>query len=213
MATYDAILDLVRPQLALAPEVSMRWATLMAMRRFCQESRYWRETVTLDVNLGQERYKLLRNWLAITQDQLDERDNAEMVGIQAVQVDGEPYEFSGALAQRQQGSSGRYAVAYPPDEVSIFPLPDSTIASGLQVSVVVRPKPNATVLPQDVVTMFAEQIGGGALAILKRMKGEPWSDAAGAIEHESVFRDEIAIAQANADRQHRPRGFRVKAHP
>lgn len=213
MATLDPILDLIRPQIALCPEVSMQWATVMAARRFCHETRFLRESSLVDTVAGQQRYRALKNWEVPTPDLQSIRDNVEIVGIYSVEInDVFPYGFSSPREFPQSTLGNDLVILYPPDEFAVFDDALETKTAGIKVDVIVQPIIGASVLPDRLIVLHNWRIVLGAVAILKGMHNEAWSDKPGSLEKESEFRDEIGIAQARSDMQHRPRHFRVKPY-
>lgn len=210
MATLDPILDLIRPQIALCPEVSMQWATVMAARRFCQETRFLRETSLVDTVEGQQRYRAVKNWDASTPELAQIRDNVEIIGIYAAQVGADaPQGFSSPREFPQTITNNDLCILYPPDQVAIFDANIGTTQYGLRLEVILQPVVAATVVPDRLITLHDRRIATGAIAILKAMHNEAWTDKPGSLDSESEFRDEIAIAQVRSDMQHRPRMFRT----
>lgn len=210
MASFDSIVALVRPQAALCPEVSLRWAILQAARRFCQETRYLRRPIVLDQALGYGRYKLVPNWLALNTDQEVERDALDVIGIKAVEVDGVPLTPDSPERFPQTYGAGR-VVIYEPDEIEIFPWTDAAVSQAIAAQCILRPKIDATVLPTSIVTLYADQIAYGALSLLKQMPSSAWSDPPGAARSAAEFTKAIGMARYRADRQGSPRGFNTIA--
>lgn len=211
--SLDPVLDAIRPEVGGdCPEPTLQWAALRAARQFCQESRALRRTLVLDIKSGLRIYRLEPNWLALTDAALADRDAVEVIGVKAVEVGGVPYDPAGPEQFREDGGGG-LVVIYEPNVVEIFPSPPADVPSGLKVSAVLRPKREATLLPERLTTMYCEQIARGAIAVLKGMYNESWSDSKGAADKQSEFVDDIGIARARADIQGRPRGFHVKCYP
>jgi len=213
MASFDDLYALIEPELASAPpSVSLRWATLRAARRFAQESRTLRMPCVLDTVARQSLYQLVANWPVNGGEQAAEQAAVDVIGCRAVEVDGTPYMPASPQTFAQSRGCEEFVV-YEPDEIEIFPTPTSAKAGALAATVVLMPKVAATVLPRKLVKLYAEQIAAGAVAILKAMPNEAWSDPVGAREKQAWFDSEISSARAQADMQAMPHGFRVKAYP
>lgn len=214
MAGYAEVLDLMRPMLGgSCLDVSLRWAALQATRRLCQTSRCYQRSLHVSAAAGYTRYQVtLADWLVVTDAEETERDNAEILGIKELQVGCDPYVAAGPASFRD--SSGRdVAVYYPPDQFEIFAVPTRDVVDGIKVQTILRPKLGATELPAMVIALYAEQIARGAVGMLKLQPNEAWSDPAYGAALDSQFRTDVALATADADRQYRARGFRVKAYP
>jgi len=214
MAALDEIYELILPQLAGAPpDPALRWAVVRAARRFCQESRALRMPVTVDLVAGTAAYRLVPNWPVSDVDAAAEREAVDVIGVQAVEVDGRPYTPRLPQTFSQLGSACGVFVIYEPDEIEIFPTPSESKADGLAATVVLVPKISATTLDRKLRVQYADQVSTGALALLKAMPNEAWSDPKGAADSEASFRADIGIARARSDMQALPHGFHVRAYP
>lgn len=182
----------------------MRWGIQQAVRQFCQHTRYLRESIVISQVAGQSRYKLAPNWLAITQEDLDYRNSLDVIGVKAIEVDGSP--FRQATPELASGSSGVY-VLYEPDEVVIFFASDSSKPGNIEVSCVLRPKIDTFIVPASIATLYAGQVANGALARLKMMPNEAWTDMNGAALNNALFNTEMDLARFRADRQGATKGF------
>lgn len=212
MAVLDDVLDLMRPHLGGGcPEISMKWAALQAARELCREARCLRRTIEIDTIAGYSRYRAEPNWLAITDEQLAQRDAVEIIGFRAIEVEGTPYDADGPEAFSQRDGGGR-AVIYEPDEVEIFPEPTESLAAGLRLNAVLSIKASAALIPEQLGSRYRDLIASGARAILEEMPNETWSNPQAAAWRRQQFVTGIASARTRADMQARPRGFRVKAY-
>lgn len=213
MAALDEIYELILPQLAGAPpDIALRWAVVRAARRFCQESRALRMPVTADLVAGTAAYRLVPNWPVSDVDSMAEREAVDVIGVQAVEVDGRPYTARLPQTFSQLGDACGVFVVYEPDEIEIFPTPSESKSDGLAATVVLVPKIAATTLDRKLRVQYADQVGTGALALLKAMPNEAWTDPKGAADAEKSFGADIGIARARADMQALPHGFHVRAY-
>jgi hypothetical protein len=210
MASFDPVLDLMRPRID-APEITMRWAALEAARRFCWESRAYREWVELDLKAGYPTYTLVPNVFVLTDDDVENRDNSEVIGIEAVEVEGVPYDPVGPEQVSAEHADGVY-VFYPLNTVQLFQPPAADVVSGLRVRVVIQPVVAATGLPDGLNARFARQINFGATALLRQMSNEPWSNAGAAAADAQMFERAIVEERVRADLQYRTRSIRTRTH-
>ncbi len=208
MSGLDAILDVMRPQVADCPDVSLIWAAMQAARQLCREARCYRHTVAVDIRAGYGRYRLVPNWFAFTDEATAERDSVQVIGVKAVQIGGVPYEPSSPEEFNAPDGYGR-VVIYEPDEVEVFPVPAVDRDGGLTVNCVLNLKASATMIPFALQALYGDQIAKGGIAALKAMPNVAWSDPRGAAGIKAEFDADIAMARFRADKQGRPRAFRT----
>lgn len=219
MAQLDSLLPLVRVHVEGCPVPTMIQQLRWALREFCKESRFLRESTAFVVNPYQQIYPL-------TPTLTDTR----MVEIDAVTVDGEPLDPTGPkeVKPSSSASSGAYipddgsgdeasvtqpgAVTHywmePPADLVLWPLPNK--ASAGAVSMILDMLPSATTIPDAIERKYADAISYGALHRLYLMPKKPWSDPQMAAYYDGAFRRQILEAQSEASRQHRRRNYRVK---
>ncbi len=207
--SFDPVTALMRPRLE-APEPTMEWAALEAARQFCTKARAYRDFVVLDLKAGYPTYTLVPNVFVLTDQDVEARDAVEVIGVESVEVDGIPYDPASPESTGRD-SDGVY-VYYPMDTVQIFKPPEADLVSGLRVRVVLRPKPMATGLPDRLTARFASEIATGAVALLKEMPEEAWSDPRGAALSGAMFEEFVSNERVKADLQYRHRALRTTVH-
>ncbi len=75
----------------------------------------------------------------------------------------------------QTGSESWCYTQKQPDEIMLFPEPDTSLANGLRVELILRPTQASTGLTDWVATRYMRVISAGVKARLMFMPGRPWS--------------------------------------
>lgn len=78
-----------------------------------------------------------------------------------------------------------------PDTMHLYPVPPSNLGQVLYVYGVMLPLINTPRLPNMAITHHQDALVWGTLARMYRMAKKPWTDAALAAQHQSLFRREV----------------------
>jgi hypothetical protein len=179
-----------------APTISLRRAYVNAMRDWCQQSRWLRETVVgataADVrlySLGSDPY-------------LDIVGVVAMQGSQSVTT-GTQYwsivQSDPTLWNPNSSSSQPMRYAYIPEgQFAVDPLPRR--ACDLAVTVVAQPREGAVRIPEAPIAKYGSVFEAGALAYLLNIPGQKWSSPVLAQAYAREFRSGIANAKAEVQR-------------
>lgn len=219
MAQLDSLLPLVRVHVEGCPVPTMIQQLRWALREFCKESRFLRESIAFQVLAHQSIYALGPTLV-----------DARLVEIDAVMIDGEPLIPIGPkeVAPSSAYASGTYipddgsgdeagviqaarVLNYwmePPADLVLWPTPNRNGEGA--ATVILDVMPGATTIPDAIERKYADAISYGALHRLYLMPKKPWSDPQLAGYYAGEFRRQILEAQSEASRQHRRRNYRVK---
>jgi len=218
MAQLDSLLPLVRVHVEGCPVPTALQQLRWALREFCKESRFLRESVPFSVAAGQMVYPMTP-LLAETR----------VVEVDAVMVDGRPLDPTGPKEVRpssqtsagvvlddetgepvQQPAAVTHYWFEPPDDLVLWPQPNR-VADGA-ASLILDVIPNTVLIPDAIERKYADAISYGALHRLLLMPKKAWSDPALGEFYGGQFRRQIEEAKSEASRQHRRRHYRVKVH-
>lgn len=135
-------------------------------------------------------------------------DETEPYQIKAAWFDDRPMDVAPldalASANPYWGSlTATAAVAYfqrQPDEIILYPIPDTAVTDGLRVEVLLRPTADATGLTGWVANRYVRQLAAGAKARLMAMPDRPWTRPDFAAVYQSEFLDAKTRAKIDANR-------------
>lgn len=96
---------------------------------------------------------------------------------------------------RTTRSVPRYFTQFDSEQIILAPVPDTTIASGLTMTLVVHPDQTATAFPRWLFDRFIYQIASGAIAYLMLMPNRPWSSPKEGFLHRENFENAINNAR------------------
>jgi hypothetical protein len=218
MAQLDSLLPLVRVHVEGCPVPTALQQLRWALREFCKESRFLRESVPVEILAGQMVYPMAP-LLAETR----------VVEVDAVTVDGRPLNPTGPKEVRpssltsagvvlddetgavvQQPGEVTHYWFEPPADLVVWPQPTRD-ADGA-VSLILDVLPATVLIPDAIERKYADAISYGALHRLLMMPKKAWSDPALGGYYDGLFRRQIEEAKSEASRQHRRRHYRVRPH-
>lgn len=87
-----------------------------------------------------------------------------------------------------------------PDQITLYPTPDTALVGGLRVKVVLRPTLIATGLASWVFTRYLRAISMGVKGRLMEMQGKPWTNLQIAAANLSEYRSAKAVARGEVSR-------------
>lgn len=192
------------------PTITLRRAFVRAMREWCQQSLWLRESVagataanTRLYNLGTDPYLDIVSIAAMQGSQ------SPAVGIQYWPITAsDPTLWDPNLPA---GQPVRYAYV-PEGQFAVDPLPLQ--AYSLLVTINVQPKEGAAMIPSSPLVKYSNEIEAGALAYLLNIPGQKWTNPQMAELYARKFQAGIANAKAEVQRGYntgsvraRPRNF------
>ena len=175
---FSVLYSKIQPWAKKAPIPAVDNAIRDMAREFCLLSKYRRESLDpIDVWANQRDYPLVP-------DNTDE----EVFVIEAAQytdANGFSYPLSPSQPEQDGGVSatdnGNTPQAFwlnldDPNTISLWPLPQQSVANALLVRACLQPKETATTLDSTIIQQHARTIAWGALARLLCRQDEPWSN-------------------------------------
>ena len=194
MKVDDALIYLL-PDMPSCPAPLLTQNLLMAAREFCRETRCWKQELDpIPLVSGQRDYDLMPD---NNQAQIFLLERAELPGMQPLAVlddtQRRPLDWMTAT-----GMPRRARVSDDMQALQLYPLPSGQTLPALHVTVRLIPKLTATLLPDSVLERHLEALTNGTKARLMAMANRPWSDAAAAGYHRSLFAAAMNDAAATA---------------
>lgn len=184
------------------PDITIDYALIRALRTFCRESRYYQATIYIDQTAATTNYNIVP------------ADNSEVHELESVELtsNNKLYPLTQEEASRSDGSvTGFYF--YPPNVLSIYPQPTTTVVNGIEVRAVLIPPENTTTLPDSIYRNFKETIVSGALAYILSMQNEAWSNEKLAAYKNQEFVIGMFNAKGQTMRDFRAGGIKIKTRP
>jgi hypothetical protein len=178
------------------PEPTLVTAYRDAARKFCLESRWLRREATLLLEPDARLYDIVEPSAA---DPL-----LEIIGIRVLTIASEsgdarrinpsdPVTWNPAVSARAPTTW-----AYVPEgQVAFWPTPDAVYTTTITLQV--QPLPDAEEVPDDLLRRWDRALADGAIAYLKSIGEQAWTDERGALMYERRF--QAAINSARADEQ------------
>lgn len=195
MATFDSFLPDVLPYLAADPgEPVVLHAIKRTATRFCTESWVWKHLpAAMNVTAGQALYTPAAP------------DGAAVARILTAEYDGTPLDPDEVTQlaltmprwRTDTGTPRRFA-QLTPESITLVPVPSSSLAGSLTLTLALRPADDADDLPDWLASAYVDEIVSGVLSRLMLMPGKPWTDLANGQDRREQFRSAIASARADA---------------
>lgn len=173
----------------------------LAAREFCQRSRWLRQILFMDTVADQNTYTLV-----------PEDASVEVIGIKAMEYDGEP--LTPGKPEEHPHETGRpeYFFYHPASEFILMPTPDTSETQILNINMIVQPIITTTTLPDTLTQGHERTLVYGALSRLLMMPGAAWENANLALAYEDRFHNRVEGAKAQADMTHHQKAFRTKTY-
>lgn len=192
------------------PTITLRRALVRALREWCQQSLWLRESVPGATTPNTRVYSLGSDpYLDIVSIAAMQGSQSPTVGIRYWPIRAsDPTLWDPNLPP---GQPVRYAYV-PEGQFAVDPLPSQVY--NLLVTVNVQPKEGATMVPAAPFVKYSNEIEAGALAYLFSIPGQKWSNPQLAELYARKFQAGIANAKAEEQRAYntgsvraRPRNF------
>lgn len=193
---YSQLLPEVLPYLRADPSDPV---TENAIKRtvieFCSSTLVWKHTPDpINVVAGTSAYTI-----AAPTDSV-------VAAVLSAQIDGQPIDpksldwlDSNVPRWRTQAATPEYFTQTEPQQLILAPLPSSTLASGLTLTVGLQPSQSAVGFPQWIFDQFLYVLADGAISKLMLMSDKPWTDMQNGADRRARFESATSGARTSAD--------------
>jgi len=173
LVDLDGFYDHILPEIPGYVRTLVDQEILSVCNDFCMRTRLWRETTTLDVVEGDATYVVTPASTALFMEVRYAEYNGKKLDVFTVeQIDSDPT-FEG---WRTKTGEPEAVVVVDEDEVLLYPIPNADLASGLVIESIMATAPDATQVPNFLVTRHHDTIAAGVKANLMAMGKKPWTD-------------------------------------
>ena len=183
------------------PGVTLKTAYLRSARNFCSQTRWLRDTPTLDTLSGNTEAGTADYALLVTDPLTEIVGIRDVKGFEVSAVDQwwqiTPFDKTRFQPTTQTNKPVHYAYV-PEASLSLWMAPDK--AYRLEITAAVQPILTATELPDRLVTKWKEVLEYGALEYLMALPRQAWSNAVIAADYGKKFRAGINNAKADEQR-------------
>ncbi len=192
MAALSLLYSSVRLYAQQCPDATIDKYLNESIRQFCRESWYYQQGMIINQTSGIGTYSIVPS------------TNDEVLNIEAVEQSGT---ILFPLTQEQASNPAYTYTGYqfePPSYLVINPTPTTTVASGLELRLILQPPEGSTTIPDSVYRNYKETIVAGALSNILNLQNEAWSNPALSNQMLQVYYNGIFKAKGE-----RMRGFRA----
>lgn len=200
----DALYPYVLPYVLGVPEPVMAGEIRLALVEFCRRSGILHDENWIDLQKNVQEYFLETHCeydiVRIFRVDMLNRWSFSPTIQRPIGNQGGPFNSIGYWGTGWWcGPWGFYVVA--PNVIRITPATQQDFKKGLRVEFIIQPKQDSCGLNSYLYQQWAEGIAAGAIARLKRMKGQDiqWYDPQGAAEFEAKFQKELGRARSTSD--------------
>lgn len=194
---YSDLLDEVLPYLAADPSNPVTQnAIKRAVIEFCAGSWVWKYLPdSLDVTAGEAFYDLEPPLGSDVTAVMDVAHNN--VPLKNRSIEWLDRELPG---WRTTAATPKYFTQLDTAQIILAALPESTITSGLTMTLILQPSQTADNFPAFIANQHFEDLANGAIGRLMLMPGKTWSDPANGAGRIASFQNAIGNARASAVR-------------
>jgi len=197
MKSWARMLDDIAPDLPQCPIDLIQHHLRRATISLCEDSQVYR--------VNSDAVDLVAGEASVDMDLPSQTELVQVVLITFDGVEVKPLDI-GTLQREQPrwrtqtGSAPQYYYGNGDDSISVYPIPDTSIAGKLYATVAVRPIETADGIEAWVYRKYGDGIVGRAKAELKAMLNKPWSDRGAVGAHEAAYMAKVATAISDAAR-------------
>lgn len=212
--TLSEFYPYVLPEVKGCPEPLADIHILAASIEFCAKTHYWLYThAAIDLVADTKTYTISRPSIYVEIETII--DPVYINGQKVWQKTKEWLDANISDWQSTSGSTPLYYTIPSPGVIRPVPYPDANITGGIEeITLALKPKPNATLLEDFLFDEFYEVIANGAKARLMEMPEKEWSNPNLAMYYQGKFDHAVVMARTKAksgyNTDHRYR--RSKAH-
>lgn len=181
MATLTSFLPYVLPHVTGCPDPLAEQAVRSACIEFCEETLLVQEVSTQSSIASQQDYDI-----DVPTDMILVRVTGVFYGDTWLDPSSIENIRSGVALRGAVGTATQ-TLATPTvyfqktpnaTTISLYPVPDTALANGLAIRAAFAPSRSATTVPDLLYDFWVEEIAAGAIARLKAIPGQPFSDPA-----------------------------------
>ena len=196
MTAISDIVKHVSPHVQACPAPLIEQAIVNASIRFCEASLYWRHSVSPITTVeGRSDYVLDipddSTVVSVMNPAYHNGNKVEHVNTDWLNENVDNWET-------QEGETPKYFYTIKPGVVTIVPKPSVTTPRALKVSVVLKPLPTATTIPDHVYNDCYKIIAHGAISELLSIPDKPWSNLNTSSYFETLFMEGVSSARIKA---------------
>jgi hypothetical protein len=211
MASYDAFLRYVLPDVPGCPEISAVAAIRDAAIDFCTKSLVYQETLDpITVIAGVADYDLEppTGTLVAKVMHLFYQDK-ELTPVAPDLIRGATFYNSRVEGAQSRGIPSGYSLK-DPRSVTLMPVPKDTERNAVTVRVALKPTRSSTTVGDVLFEDYAETIAAGALARLMLTPGKAYTNPQLVAENLAIFSQGVNAARQEHSRGHSRANLRVK---
>lgn len=192
---YSDITSEILPFLAaFPPEPTVENATKRAVIELCARSWIWKYLPDpIDVDAAEPAYGI------------DLLPGSELAAVLSATLDGARLTSKSTEwldkelpTWRSDSAQPKYYTQLDTEQILLAPIPDSTIAGGLVLTIALKPSIASTSFPKWIASKYLYDIANGAAANLMLMSGKPWADPQNGAYRKSLFDQAISAANASS---------------
>lgn len=184
------------------PDTTIDYAIIRAIRTFCRDSWYYQSTIYVNQVSTQTAYTITPV------------SGEELIAIEEVELDPNTriYPLTETEATRSNGSVTGFRFE-PPNTLSIYPQPTTSVTNGIEIRAVLMPAESTTTIPDSIYRNWKECIVAGALSFLLSTQSDSWSNPQLAALKLQEFNLGIFAAKGQRMKDFRPKGIRIAYRP
>lgn len=211
VTAWSSFYDYIMPDLMGATTTVVDFELRRVAINFCEETQVHTEEVTpINVLANTAAYTLAPSSVEL-----------EPCMVKAAWFDDTPLKYApmdvlNSVSPQWQDATGPAATAFThrrPDEIILYPVPDTALTGGLRVEIAVRPSLAATGLTDWITTRYIYAIADGVKGKLMAQPGKPWTNLELAGYHTQLYESAKTRATIDANRSFTRAALSVRPRP
>lgn len=183
---YEDFLTEVLPYVQEVPEFVASNAVRNAVIEFCRKTRYWqRDLAPLTVEANVPNYPIETPEGTVLVDVVQAWYGGKLLVPKSIDALTRIYR---TLDYRTLSGSPAYFTRVIEPEILLVPKPDQSLDAAVTLRAALAPTRDSTSVDSAIFEHHVEDIAAGARGRLYSMRGQPFSDAQGALTYERKFR-------------------------
>jgi hypothetical protein len=211
MITWDAFYDYILPEInGLSQDVADAYLRRAAIDFFEETLTHVITLPAINVVAGTSEYTLVST---VTETEPVQVKAAWCGNLALRFATLEVLNESGTYWRSHTSSAAYGFTQFRPDQITLYPKPDTNIADALVVQLALAPTLTATWLDDWVAGTYREEIVNGAKAMLMAMPNRPWTDSDRSNYYKSIFEYGKTVAKADSNRSFTRAALTVAPRP